>query len=432
MKRLFLALLALTLAVILLGCGQAKKGYQVGVGTVDITPEGSVAIAGNSQASMSSEVSFPLCAKAVVFALGEQKAAVITLDTLKYPTELAQEAMEAIGRETGVPAEHVMIVSSHTHSGPHYSTYDGLLTQKMVEAVQQAEKDLESVELKVATIQVDGVAHNRRLLVDGSAWNTWMVKLQQARYMYPAVGPMDPELQLLAAVTSEGTYKALLWNYACHANANNMGTVSADYPGRVQEYLNEQLGYTVTALFLPGACGDINPNNTIESIACPLGDGILEALKTAVPIQEESMRFSTTIVDIPTREDPVFADEEIRQKWPEQHASYESNFQNTLSGARESYPAYVCALQLGESFAMVSNPGELFCQYGLEIKEGSSYAFTMVVEQTNGALGYIPTLEDYTVGGYECWYGEHSNLSMQAGEMIRDASLKLLQSREGE
>ena len=81
---------------------------------------------------------------------------------------------------------------------------------------------------------------------------------------------------------------------------------------------------------------------------------------------------------------------------------------------------------------MISDPGELFCQYGLDIKAASPYSFTMAVEQTNGAIGYIPTLTAYANKSYETWYGEHSNISVNAGEMIRDTSIKMLTRPSGE
>ena len=81
---------------------------------------------------------------------------------------------------------------------------------------------------------------------------------------------------------------------------------------------------------------------------------------------------------------------------------------------------------------MISDPGELFCQYGLDIKAASPYSFTMVVEQTNGAIGYIPTLTAYENKSYETWYGEHSNISVNAGEMIRDTSIEMLTKPSGE
>ena len=192
------------------------------------------------------------------------------------------------------------------------------------------------------------------------------------------------------------------------------------------------LGYETQAMFLPGACGDINPNNTVENTALPLGDGILECLKNLTALETQALSFETTILDIPAREDPVFEAEDIQKKQPDQYTKYESYYNSAKLYQPESYKSYICLLRIGDAFAMVSDPGELFCQYGLDIKAASPYGFTMVVEQTNGAIGYIPTLTAYANKGYETWYGEHSNISVNAGEMIRDASIEMLTKPSGE
>ena len=431
MKKMILPILLIALLLIFTGCEKKVEGYQVGIGVVDITPQGNVAIAGNSEASQTTAVDFSLYAKAMVLALGEEKMAIVTLDTLKYPTELAVQAMEGIAAETGIPADQVMIVSSHTHSGPLYASYDDLLVQSIVAAVKLAAADLEPCQLAVASTTVSNVASNRRLMVKGEAWNAWMIPTS-TRYLYTPEGPSDPQLQVLVATKKDGTYKTILWNYACHANSNNTGAISGDFPSRVQEYLNESLGYETQAMFLPGACGDVNPNNTVENTALPLGDGILECLKNMTALETQFLSFETMILDIPKRENPVFEAEDIQKKWPDQYAKYESYYNSAKMFQPESYKSYICLLKLGDTFAMITNPGELFCQYGLDIKAASPYAFTMSVEQTNGAVGYIPTLTAYANKSYETWYGEHSNISVNAGEMIRDASIEMLKKSSGE
>ena len=76
---------------------------------------------------------------------------------------------------------------------------------------------------------------------------------------YPAEGPADPEFDVLAVIGKDGRYKAVVYNFACHAANTRELTVSADYPGDVQQYVQKHLGYEVPTLFLTGACGDVNP-----------------------------------------------------------------------------------------------------------------------------------------------------------------------------
>jgi neutral ceramidase len=87
------------------------------------------------------------------------------------------------------------------------------------------------------------------------------------------------------------------------------------------------------------------------------------------------------------------------------------------------------ALQVGP-VVFLSNGGEYFCQFGLNIKERSPFPFTYVVELANGCIGYVPTAEAMGPqgGGYEPRMAMSSRLVPEAGQMIEDASVELAQS----
>jgi hypothetical protein len=84
------------------------------------------------------------------------------------------------------------------------------------------------------------------------------------------------------------------------------------------------------------------------------------------------------------------------------------------------------AIQIGP-LAILANPAEYFCQYGLELKANSRFPFTMPVELANGCVGYVPTTEAFgpNGGGYETRLTAYSNLEFSAGDKIRDGLLAL-------
>jgi len=54
---------------------------------------------------------------------------------------------------------------------------------------------------------------------------------------------------VLAVIGKDGRHKAIVYNFACHpANTRDL-TVSADYPGDVQQYVQERLGYAAPRCF---------------------------------------------------------------------------------------------------------------------------------------------------------------------------------------
>src|SRR5262245_20565371 len=60
----------------------------------------------------------PLMAKALVLADSTTQAAIVTCDLLGLHHRDVQRFRQAIQTATGIPAEAVMIASSHTHAGP--------------------------------------------------------------------------------------------------------------------------------------------------------------------------------------------------------------------------------------------------------------------------------------------------------------------------
>lgn len=405
----------------------AGYGFAVGIATVDITPKEAVILAGAPSPKKTAVVGTPLFVKAMVISAGGQKVAIVTLDTLKYFTNDAVEARKLVEQTTGIPASHVIISASHTHRGPLWTYYKDRLKTPIAKAVALALNDLTPCKLGSSRGAVEGVSKNRRVLKEGDAWNTWLLKPSE-RKGYPPTGPIDPEVLVLAAVDENGKYKAILYNFACHATNTHDAVISADYPGDVQRYIDRHFDYSVPTLFLPGACGDINPSNKERSVVLGegLGKEIVSILKQIEFVAASHLAIESSERKLLGRAHPEFKEKEITRKWPAQVEHYRQAFEKMRERSKPAYRCFFSAIQIGKDFAIVTNPDELFCQIGLNIKKRSPFKYTMVAEQTNGARGYIPTVKAFELGGYETWYGEHSYLGTQAGEIIEKESLVLL------
>ncbi len=407
--------------------------FYVGIGKVDITPTKEVTLAGSPSPKKTSAVGTRLFVKAMVISVGEQKVAIVTLDTLKYFTDYAVEARKHVEATTHIPASNIIISASHTHRGPLWSYYKDRLKTSIGKAVALALNDLTPCRIGTSRGIVEGVSKNRRVIKDGEAWNTWLLKPAE-RKEFPAAGPVDPEVIVLAAVDQNGKYKAILYNYSCHATNTRDAVISADYPGDVQQYVDKHFDYDVPTLFLPGACGDINPNfnNRHAVFGIRLGKEILESLKNIEYVLQPSLHIECRGKELPSRESPEFKEKEIVRKWPVQLNHYRKSFEDMKKRERPTYKCFFSGIKIGNDFAIVTNPDELFCEIGLSIKKHSPFKHTMVAEQTNGARGYIPSVKAFDSGGYETWYGEHSYLTIRAGDLIEKESidiLKLLKSQ---
>jgi hypothetical protein len=62
-------------------------------------------------------------------------------------------------------------------------------------------------------------------------------------------------------------------------------------------------------------------------------------------------------------------------------------------------------------------PFETFAETGLELKQKSPFARTIVIGIANGKHGYLPTPRQHELGGYETWLGTNQ-VQKDASEIV--------------
>jgi hypothetical protein len=85
------------------------------------------------------------------------------------------------------------------------------------------------------------------------------------------------------------------------------------------------------------------------------------------------------------------------------------------------------AVRIGD-LALVTEPCELFCQFGLDIKGRSPAPITAVVGLTDGYGGYCPTIYGILGGGYSGQPISWTRLEPNAGYLIVETAGRLLSS----
>jgi len=161
-----LLLIALALPVSRLAQAQTpapSAPLRIGAAKVDVTPSERELPKG------SHGILDHLYARAVLLDNGTATAALVTVDTIAIPDPLWQTVTEQIARDLGIPATHVLLTATHTHSpgGQRGADY----AQKIVDAVSLAKQRLTPGRIGYAT--GESYINVNRQIIDPKTGRWW-------------------------------------------------------------------------------------------------------------------------------------------------------------------------------------------------------------------------------------------------------------------
>jgi neutral ceramidase len=435
--------------------------FRVGAASVDITPPVGTPMAGYYAERLSKGVHDPLFAKAVVLERGGKKAALVALDLISTPIALVEEARREIEKTSGIKGPDVMISATHAHTGPVLRgggarasafggdnpltlAYSGGLPAKIAECVRLADKALRPAKVAVGHGQESAISFNRRFhMTDGTVG--WNPGKNNPKILKPA-GTIDPDVAVVyfEADDKDRTPLATYVNHAVHLDNVGGMEFSADMPATIAELLGRFKGPGMVTFYTSGCCGDIN-HIDVRWAEAQRGHenaarmGVIlaaEVLKTWPRLKVEppgALRVKSTRVKLPlaklTPEDfetsrAAIAHLDGKGK-PPSFLEQVRAFKVLDVEARKGEPieVEVQVIALGDRFAWVALPGEIFVELGLAIKQASPYPHTIIAELANGAIGYIPSRRAYAQGNYEV---VSARCAEGSGEMLVDAAVGLL------
>ncbi len=438
---------------------------QAGAARVVITPPIGVPLSGyfaaEGRMETAREIHDDLYARALLLDDGERRIAIVTLDLIALGDEELATVRSVMRREAGIAPEHLIVACTHTHSGPIVQPfapsnlvpgqadedYYRLLPRLIGSAGAQAARKLRPARLGAGRGNSFININRREILPDGTLRGLPFLGRNPT-------GPVDHEVGVLRLDdATSGQPLAVLMSYACHPVVLGPNLeISADYVGYTVHFVEQVLGSGVIALFANGAQGNMNaivhPGDyaDAERLGHILG---AEVVKVALGLnthpqvrittstrrtelslnpasdperQREFMHFLETVHTRFTQigDRPHAWDMEMRLAV----AQYRLHIREHLT--LPYLPAEVTAFGLrGEdiSIGLASEPAELFCEYGMQAREQSPFATTLVLGLANGAIGYVPTSNVYHEGGYEC---EATNVAPGAGEQLCQTMIEAL------
>jgi len=399
---------------------EAASVLEAGEGVVDVTPPLGIELAGFHRAAGKERriqgIRQASAVRALVLQHGGTQAAIVSLDMACIDRSLARSVQSQVEQQWGIPAVHVRVCATHTHSMPTLrylrqwgavpTAYRAEVEKKIVEAVGRAKADLAPTELYVGKSRAVGGNHNRttkqfktdeQLTKESSDAERWLDTLLQVLHFRRAGGKRD-----------------LLWyHFSAHPVCFADDLAGPDWPGLVAEKVrvNEKLEPS----FLQGHIGDVNPGDgdpwrgDAEETVQGVYPALQRALASAEQVKVDRLRLATTESRLPLdivrfqswlseyQTDPAQC---TKGTWVD--AGFAADW---FAGARkwdlqQTYlPVPLSAMQLGD-VGLVFHPAELYSYYGLAIRRDSPLPTTLVVGYTDDAIGYLADPNAYTAGEY--------------------------------
>lgn len=431
----------LCLLVLLLSLPQERPPvFRAGFAEVDITPPLGTPKQGSNSKTVASSVHDPLYARAAVFELGDERCAILQLDTALILAAETASIRSRIAKDHRFPGDRVMVAATHNHAGPalineglpRSETYVAMLVERCAEALGRALEARKDAEVGLGAAFEFGVAYNRRVIMrDGTVRTHGSFKDPNALALE---GPIDPEVGVFAVREKGGKVMGTLINFACHPTAHwNDGVLSAGFPGVTARLLKER--GIPAPMFLQGASGNLHsqdprgfPEKSMEEIGKALAEDAAKALSTVRWTTPSKVVVRSKTLALPFRK-VTGADLQGTGKGMQRFGEkgyYDRKIPELLEYMKKATDDGEVQVFRIDDVAFASQPSESFVEHGLRIKEAAWPVRAWVVCYANGMLGYLPHEEAFRRGGYECTFGPPSLMAPDTGTRLADAAIELI------
>ncbi|MEM7531286.1 MAG: neutral/alkaline non-lysosomal ceramidase N-terminal domain-containing protein [Chloroflexota bacterium] len=415
-----------------------------GFGRVDITPKLGCKLVGYGGRDMGATgVHDALWVRAMVLQdttlpAGSATWVLVSADLCYIGGEILREIRNEINLRLGIPTEHILIATTHTHAGPDDGrtivndetesrferNWDRSLADKVADAVATAYAVKQPATIGSATGILYGYSINRR----------WLDK------------PVDPGIAVLRVDDMMGKTLGVFSVFGCHSVVLGYDNyqISGDWPGnacqRMEETLTTQMGHDVTCLFMQGGAGDINPlvtgvrermrnGHTVISIgnisanygrlddvdkdngAWSIGDrggGTFEEVAELGAAYAEEVLYTVSRIQPRVPAQSLWSTT-LTVNAAAQPGEHPTAPKMSLITERPDFadptniPGELMVLRIGD-MVLVTQPGEVFAETAIQLKQqlrALGVQTPALVTYANGFLLYLPEPEAFEEGGYE-------------------------------
>lgn len=367
-----------------------------GYAETDITPEKPIELIGfNRDNNTSQGILDRLISQVVIVKKSLSISCIVTIDSIGFTIEDTNILREHIAVKLGINLDNVMICFSHTHAAPNNGKerdYFICVLKKVLDCVDEAIKTLTHIKAVWGHTEAD-IGINRR----------------------NDKGVLDRRIGILKIVDAHTEELMLiLLRITAHANVLTRDNylVSSDYFGKVRELLSQK--YRCNVLVTQGASGNVEPKykgtvDDLDRMSNDIVDAVSKIMGKLCPEDIERVGIFSEIEsfhsEVPTIEKAkIIAEEAMKEcmingeDWlNEVNSLLKQNIRKQTSDIEIQYFILNngCWCGIAE---------EAMSEIALNISSMTNDPQIYFSGYTNGCGGYLPTLEEHRLGGYEVLY----------------------------
>ena len=426
------------------------EGYSVGYASVDVTGTIFPLTYYGGQAKGSQD---PLMLSCVALCDGENVALIMTIDLKKMYGKVFNQSTKIIEKEFGIPAENVIISSTHSHSAPDAGEEGASgniqwvqqYYKKVPQVVEAALRNLDVVEKAYVgkANEEHPIAFVRRYYMADGSFKTIASSNPCTEYKAHE-SEADPEFRTIR-FDRKNKKDVLMVNFQTHYGGQvQPNMLSADFVHPFRQEAEKE--WDCHFAYFSGAGGNINFKTNIpgERYFEEPSDAIAEFMSSTRRAMngEEAVQLSKIRSERNLYPGKVMhnSEEEVQKAQEVVNAGYESSEGIALMAKygfdRHYEPAFIVTRsRLGETLevpltaisfgdiAFTAFPYEMFHENGKQVRDGSPFKMTFICTLSGDALGYVPSAIGYQNGGYETF---NCRFAPGSGEEFANESIRLL------
>jgi hypothetical protein len=354
------------------------------------------------------------------------RLAFVSVDLAVFTSERIEQAcLEKYG------ITHLMLCSSHNHSEPQPggkrsfqpgNPFTAFYEDQIIRAVGESVNHLFPARISAGRNSFPQLGFNRLIpREDGHARESWFSDDHYTSENPERIpfGPVDPEVGVLRIDDTAGHPRAIVMNYACHADIVCFNyAVSADYPGVACRKVEEAFGHQVNCLFVQGAGGNIEslqissrrkgPDDPFQTDYRPME-------RTGELLAFQVIKLARSLGG-PERL-PAQSQTSPALQYVDDSLHFTGRFNKNLD-----FNVHLSTIIIDHTIAIAACPGELFVQLQLDWKQKMELAgvqpFLFGYTWSEGSWpGYIADVRSAALGGYGADQGDNL-IEVGAGESI--------------